>query len=186
MDLHHLKKNNLAIFEAFNSITKNILLNSKDHLDQLKNDFNLTKEQIEQIDIGLFDGHVDWEIAKEFKESGKPLKLDFYRKTMNPVFLELEKHFSDQEIIDSNLFYDSRWIGRFIGAWRKQDNEISTFWSRAIGECDPSIKYLYLKNGLKNHPFLSQNINFSEDILVVEGIKDALTLFANGNKNEGS
>lgn len=177
------KKSNLAIFEAFSQITKKLLLNSPDMIAQIKTDFGLTKEQIKKIDIGYFEGKVDWEKAKEYKETGKPVRLEYYRQSQNPVFLELEKKFSEDEIHESCLFYDSRWIGRFVGAWRKQNNEISTFWARAIGECDQATKYLYLKNGQKTSPYLAQNIDFSADILVVEGIKDALSLYVNGFKN---
>jgi len=88
---------------------------------------------------------------------------------------------------------DSRWVGRLVGAIRDPWGELANLWARDIsGQAEEAAKYLYLSNeaaltpkgGLV--PFgLGDALQHGgqENLLLVEGVLDALHLQARGVRN---
>jgi putative DNA primase/helicase len=84
--------------------------------------------------------------------------------------------FRKEEIDQSGILSDSRWEGRIIGPWRNTAGQIINFWSRDItGKAENAEKYLLLKGGKKSVLY-GLNSAKGNDLILVEGILDAIVL----------
>lgn len=178
-----MKKKDLSpIYEAFMKICRQELLKDHDALNELYLSFSLSSADLEKFDIGFFPGAINWDVAKQYKKPNQPLDLAYFEKVSHPVYEELKKTFSKEEINESHIFHDTRWLGRVIGSWRSSDNLITSFWARTYKNTDKGSKYLFLKGGTKSEPYLANLVSDTgrENLVIVEGIKDAIILMKNG------
>lgn len=92
----------------------------------------------------------------------------------------VDQGFSQEEIEDSYLLHSPLWEGRVIGVWRDYYGYIINLWARDLtGRCEDHKKYLFLKGGNKKIPFGMDGVH-GKDLIVVEGLFDAISLKAKG------
>jgi DNA primase len=88
--------------------------------------------------------------------------------------------YSELEIARSNVLADSRWPGRFCGAWRDETGRVKTLWARAVGnDASRDSRYLYLRGASRADlpPYglshvLKQPQSARRELVLVEGLLD--------------
>lgn len=100
-----------------------------------------------------------------------------YLTSLSDLFRKLKlSGFRKDEIEQSGILSDTRWEGRIIGPWRNTSGQIINFWSRDItGKTENAEKYLMLKGGKKSVLY-GMNSTSGNDLILVEGILDAIVL----------
>ncbi|MDP9258664.1 MAG: toprim domain-containing protein [Actinomycetota bacterium] len=81
----------------------------------------------------------------------------------------------------SGVLADSRLPGRLVGAWRDESGSIATIWARSTHADAPAReRYLYTRGARRPAlPYLAQETRATE-VVIVEGVLDALALRAHG------
>lgn len=89
--------------------------------------------------------------------------------------------FTRGEVEASGVLADARWTGRIVGAWRDEQDRIATLWARATNhDTDAAQRYLYLRGATRPAlPYLASRVR-SREVVIVEGVLDALALQAHG------
>ena len=100
------------------------------------------------------------------------------------------------EVIErSGLLRDGRWTGRLVAPWRDRRGRVGTIWARDLsGDVKGHEKYLYLSTGEKGFgKRKAELVAFgldkalrspkSNDLIVVEGLMDAITPYSMGLTN---
>jgi putative DNA primase/helicase len=100
-----------------------------------------------------------------------------YISSLRELFRNLKRSgFRKDEIDKSGILSDSRWEERIVGPWRNTSGIIINFWSRDItGTADSAEKYIMLKGGNKSILY-GLNSTKEKDLILVEGIFDAIAL----------
>ena len=131
------------------------------------------------------------EHISEFKLGFVPNNSDFFK--------ELEKRFTEKEIIDTGLFYKNEKYNKFINRFRSRIifpiknimGDIIAFGGRVIQNNEKTAKYInspeteFYKKG--KHVFnLDKAKSFNnkdEEVVIVEGYMDVISLYSVGIKN---
>lgn len=88
-----------------------------------------------------------------------------------------------QAISAAGVLADSRTPGRIAGAWRDESGSVATIWARSIeSDCPARERYIYTRGARRPAlPYLAHETRGAE-IVIVEGMLDALALRARGNQ----
>jgi DNA primase len=94
----------------------------------------------------------------------------------------------DAAIRAAGVCADTRWAGRLVGAWRDQRGRYATLWARDLTDREDSDpRYLYLPGARRpSLPYLGyealteRDLRHASELLLVEGVLDALALRARG------
>ena len=126
------------------------------------------QDRLEELEFGLYPSAA--QVERELVGAGFGLEEVREAAAIPPAF--------DEGTAAINL-----WSGRVVGPWRDRAGRIITLWSRDIfGLTDPAKKYLLLRGGSRQSPFGLHRVRGAE-VLMVEGIIDALALQAAGVEN---
>lgn len=87
-----------------------------------------------------------------------------------------------EAISGSGVLADSRMPGRVVGAWRDESGAVASIWARTTNPKSPAReRYLYLRGARRPPlPYLAYEVK-ATDIVIVEGVLDALAMRAHGH-----
>ncbi|MFH0926810.1 MAG: DnaB-like helicase C-terminal domain-containing protein [bacterium] len=114
-------------------------------------------------------------------EDASKFGLGFYSEGIKEEIEKIgcETISSDEKTRDKLLksITSKMWTNRIIGLWRDRAGRVLTIWGRTIFDEEP--KYCYLSGEPKSSPFGIDRIKRKDEVIIVEGIFDALTLIKN-------